>query len=219
MALLFAVAISGASTGSGSTCSVHYLMRALEEKRPRWGVRTSNPGGAVKRSLVGSTPILFRQFIEGAMMQTEAPALDLIASFQQAAEEARHAEDAYRREAGARIDALARERANAFRRLNFVRTAAAAIADNGEQEMVMPRARLAVADALGWSEIGPRQALVLDRLVPVFAAMQDEMAEGVPGAASQDALRTFEDWYRAETGTEFYALFERYIPDTPRVDF
>ena len=26
----------------------------LEEKRPRWGVRTSNPGGAASRSLVGS---------------------------------------------------------------------------------------------------------------------------------------------------------------------
>src|SRR6478752_7526607 len=35
---------------------------AMEEKRPRWGVRTSNPGGAVSRSWVGSTPILLRQF-------------------------------------------------------------------------------------------------------------------------------------------------------------
>ena len=33
----------------------------LEGKRPRWGVRTSNPGGAASRSLVGSTPTLFRQ--------------------------------------------------------------------------------------------------------------------------------------------------------------
>jgi hypothetical protein len=32
----------------------------VEEKRPWWGVRTSNPGGAVSRSLVGSTPTLFR---------------------------------------------------------------------------------------------------------------------------------------------------------------
>src|SRR5262249_53918440 len=31
-----------------------------EENRPRWGVRTSNPGGAASRSLVGSTPSLFR---------------------------------------------------------------------------------------------------------------------------------------------------------------
>src|SRR5436190_1428200 len=33
----------------------------MEENRPRRGVRTSNPGGAASRSLVGSTPILFRQ--------------------------------------------------------------------------------------------------------------------------------------------------------------
>ncbi len=32
-----------------------------EENCPRWDVRTSNPGGAVSRSLVGSTPTLFRQ--------------------------------------------------------------------------------------------------------------------------------------------------------------
>ncbi|MGX1790474.1 hypothetical protein ACWIGM_27265 [Bosea sp. NPDC055332] len=153
------------------------------------------------------------------MTQTRAPALDLIASFEQAAEDARQAENAYRREAATRIDALARERANAFRRLNLVRTAAAAIADTGEPEAAMPRARLAVADALGWSEIGPRQALVLDRLMPVFEVMRGEMTEGVPGDASQDALRAFEAWYRAETGTEFYDLFERHIPDTPRVDF
>ena len=38
--------------------------RRLEENRPRWGVRTSNPGGAVSRSLVGSTPTLFRHLPE-----------------------------------------------------------------------------------------------------------------------------------------------------------
>jgi hypothetical protein len=153
------------------------------------------------------------------MTQTQAPALDLIAAFQLQAEAAREAEDAYRRKAAGQIEQLARERANAFRRLNLVRTVSDAIAGAGEPEAAQERARLAVADALGWSEIGPRQALVLDRLMPVFAAMQAEMGEGVPGLASQDALRAFEDWYRAETGSEFYALFERYIPDTPRVDF
>ena len=33
----------------------------LEENRPRWGVRTSNPCGAASLSQVGSTPTLFRQ--------------------------------------------------------------------------------------------------------------------------------------------------------------
>jgi hypothetical protein len=34
----------------------------MEEIVPRWGARSSKPGGAVKRSLVGSTPALFRHF-------------------------------------------------------------------------------------------------------------------------------------------------------------
>jgi hypothetical protein len=33
----------------------------MEENRPRWGARTSNPGGAASLSRVGSTPTLFRQ--------------------------------------------------------------------------------------------------------------------------------------------------------------
>lgn len=32
----------------------------MEENRPRWGGRTSNPVGAAGLSRVGSTPILFR---------------------------------------------------------------------------------------------------------------------------------------------------------------
>ena len=155
------------------------------------------------------------------MITSEAPSLDLIARFEEAAEAARRAEDAYRREAAERIEALTRERANAFRRLNLVRSAAKAIASAEEPEQAGLRARAAVTEALGWDEIGPRQELVLDRLMPVFAAMQAEMgeSEGAPGTASREALRAFEDWYRAETGTEFYALFERDIPETPRVDF
>ena len=155
------------------------------------------------------------------MIASEAPSLDLIARFEEAAEAARRAEHAYRQKAAERIEELTRERANAFRRLNLVRSAARAIAGAEEPEQAVLRARSLVAEALDWQEIGPRQALVLDRLMPVFAAMQAEMgeSEGAPGTASQEALRAFEDWYRAETGTEFYALFERYIPETPRVDF
>lgn len=152
---------------------------------------------------------------------TDAPSLDLIASFEQAAEAARRAEDTYRREAAERIDALGRERANAFRRLNLVRMATRAITEAQESDKATLRARFIVAGALGFDEIGPRQALVLDNLMPVFEAMQAEMAasEGTPGLASQAALRDFEDWYRQEMGSEVYALFERYMPETPRVDF
>lgn len=36
-------------------------MTLMEENRPWWGVRTSNPGEAARLSQVGSTPALFRQ--------------------------------------------------------------------------------------------------------------------------------------------------------------
>ena len=36
----------------------------VEEKRSWWGVRTSNPGEAASRSLVGSTPTLFRHLTQ-----------------------------------------------------------------------------------------------------------------------------------------------------------
>ena len=61
-----AAAICAVINRIGSICSAGPPMRAdptkrlPEEKRPRWGVRTSNPGGAASRSLVGSTPSLFR---------------------------------------------------------------------------------------------------------------------------------------------------------------
>ena len=56
----------GGSTSIASICSGARAMQRpprnpfQEENRPRWGVRTSNPGGAASRSLVGSTPSLFR---------------------------------------------------------------------------------------------------------------------------------------------------------------
>ena len=59
-------AMCAASTSIASICSGAWTVRRLpknpfqEENRPRWGVRTSNPGGAASRSLVGSTPSLFR---------------------------------------------------------------------------------------------------------------------------------------------------------------
>jgi hypothetical protein len=44
-------------------------MKTMEENRPWWGVRTSNPGEAASLSQVGSTPALFRhlQFQSASM--------------------------------------------------------------------------------------------------------------------------------------------------------
>ena len=150
------------------------------------------------------------------MTDAETAAIGLIARFEEAAEAAREAEDAYRREAAKRIEALAQARGRAFRRLNLLRQASTALA---AAEEPIARARFLVAQSLGWDEIGPRQELVLARLTPVLESLQAAMADdrGNPEAV-QEALATFEDWYGAETGSDFYALFDRYMPETPRVD-
>ena len=154
------------------------------------------------------------------MTDAETAAIDLIARFEQAAEAAREAEDAYRREAAGRIEALAQARSRAFRRLNLLRQASTTLATAEEPSEAIARTRLIVAQSLGWDEIGPRQELVLTRLRPVFEALQAAMADDRDSPdAVQEALATFEDWYGAETGSDFYALFDRYMPETPRVDF
>lgn len=155
------------------------------------------------------------------MIDDDAPAPDLIASFERAAEAARQAEQRYRTEAAQRIAALAEERSTAFRRLNLVRGAVRTISDAEEPETAVARARFVVAQSLGWDEIGPPQERVLDRLLPFLEALRSGLADaGGQGLdAAEAALRDFEAWYRAETGSDFYALFERYMPETPRVDF
>src|ERR1700728_3946072 len=55
--------ICAASTGIAWTCLDPWFMgqmTTMEENRPWWGVRTSNPGEAASLSQVGSTPTLFR---------------------------------------------------------------------------------------------------------------------------------------------------------------
>lgn len=155
------------------------------------------------------------------MIDAHAAEADLIARFEAAAEAARQAEDGCRREAAARIAVLAQERSTAFRRLNLVRSATRALVEAQEPETAVTRARFIVGQSLGFEEIGPRQELVLDRLTPFLAALQAGLADPAAPAAStaQEALREFESWYRTEIGSEFYALFDRYMPDTPRVDF
>ncbi|MCA0418852.1 MAG: hypothetical protein LCH80_09030 [Proteobacteria bacterium] len=154
------------------------------------------------------------------MTDAETATIGLIARFEEAAEAAREDEDAYRREAAERIEVLAQARGRAFRRLNLLRQASTTLAAAEEPSEAIARARLTVAQSLGWDEIGPRQELVLTRLTPVLEALQAAMADdrGNPEAV-QEALAAFEDWYSAETGSDFYALFDRYMPETPRVDF
>lgn len=155
------------------------------------------------------------------MIAADSPASGLIASFERAAEAAREAEGAYRKVAAERIAVLERERSTAFRRLNLLRSAIKAIAEAEDPDKAALRARFIIAGALGWDEPGPRQTLVLDRLMPVIEALDAVLkaGENADTANAEAALRAFETWYREEIGGDFYALFDRDMPETPRVDF
>ena len=59
--------------GRDSRCKAGGRRAGMEESRSRWGDRTSNPGGAVRRSQVGSTPILHRH-LPGIEVEGQAPA-------------------------------------------------------------------------------------------------------------------------------------------------
>ena len=152
-------------------------------------------------------------------------AADLISAFERAAADAQRVETAYRKRAAARIEELARERASAHRRLNLIRAIAEALAGNSDTEEAVASARLAVCRELGWTDRTARQNEVLKRLTPVLLCLGENE---LPGEQSTDEessspalieLRAFESWYRSETGTDFYDLFDRYFPETPRVDF
>jgi hypothetical protein len=61
--------MSAGSTGIVWICSGRRVnpVTTLEENRPWWGARTSNPCGAASLSQVGSTPTLFRQHRPGPL--------------------------------------------------------------------------------------------------------------------------------------------------------
>lgn len=155
-------------------------------------------------------------------MESDTPHLEIAAPFERAAEAARLTEEAYCREAARRIAELERERTNAFRRLNLMRGSIEALTAAEEPEQALARARFALTRSLGWDEIGPPQERVLDRLTPFLEALSRIVlpdADGRVTSEAEDTLRDVESWYTAEVGDDFHALFDRYMPETPRVDF
>ena len=88
-------------------------------------------------------------------------------------------------------------------------------------------ATAAMRTKLGWSgdseapEIEYRRATVLSRLVPVARQVCASVAPAgdAPAPDVAGAMANFEAWYRETYPQPFWALFEQYMPDTPRTDF
>ncbi len=139
-----------------------------------------------------------------------------------AAEKAEAAEEKFRREIAARTKALERERAFAFRRLNFMRAIAEAIASAESEEIAVASALAVVREKLGWTNDSEARDAVLTHFAPVAKAMFASLAPPEAEAEETDprqALADFEAWYADTHENPFWVLFEHYMPETPRVDF
>lgn len=143
-------------------------------------------------------------------------ASSFLAALKLAADDAARAEDDFRREVADRTKRLERERAFAHRRLNFMRAVADAVAGAEDEAVAVAAANAVVQARLGWASDSEARTEVLDRFMPVSKAAFVSLDSGEDVVA---ALREFEDWYLDTRGSPFWALFETYIPETPRVDF
>jgi hypothetical protein len=146
--------------------------------------------------------------------------LPLLQALAAAADDADRAERQYRHEAAQRIAAFEQERAFAFRRLGLVRELADAIATADAEESAVGIAAAILRGKLGWGSDSEARSEVLERFSPVAQALFRSLGgEDEPVPAPQDALAAFEQWYADSRKTPFWLLFERYVQQTPLVDF
>jgi hypothetical protein len=125
------------------------------------------------------------------------------------------AEQEHARRAAARAAELRTERAFAWRRLNLMRSIAAAVRDAEEAEAVAA-GRAALLAAVGWTGLAEPERAIADRFTPVVAAVRAAARDEPADPAT--ALADFEAWYAAERGAPFLALMEREIVELPLVE-
>lgn len=145
--------------------------------------------------------------------------MSVLATLGARADAASTEETAYRRESARKIEVLERARAFAYRRLNLIRKVVDTAA--GEPDATKAAdARIAAAFVeIGW--IGGSLA-ELDEKGREAEAKFRPVAEAVgtsDEAAMLAALDAFEAWFAERFGRDFCSVFDRYVPDTPKVDF
>lgn len=145
-----------------------------------------------------------------------------LSSLQQAAEAAEEAERAFRAEAEGRTKALAAARAEAYRRINFLRPLAEMVGGAESPDLAALNAQAYLRARLGWDEMTPAREEVLARFAPVAVAIHVALAGGEPPEDAEDApaaMKAFEEWYAQTRESSFWHLFEHYMRETPLVDF
>lgn len=148
-----------------------------------------------------------------------------LTTLEQTAEAAAAAEHAFKVEAEARGRALAAARAEAFRRMNFLKGLAQSLEGAEGLEAAATAAQAYLRNRLGWEDLTPARQDVMDQFADVGravgAALSDHSEVATKEAPPEPAaaMAAFEAWYSATRETSFWYLFEHYIPETPLVDF
>jgi hypothetical protein len=149
---------------------------------------------------------------------TQMPAF--LSTLEAAAHAAEAEETSFRREAAARIETLDRTRTFAFRRLNVLRAMAEAARRAPDADTSVATQLSGIRERLGWGNVeeGTPRA-VLEQLSALAACIDAEVRANAPSDDPCAELARFEDWYAERFGSPFWALFDRYSPETPVVDF
>lgn len=129
------------------------------------------------------------------------------------------AEAAYRAEYAKRVEMLAQERAFAFRRANLLRAVADAVAGAEDEAAAVAHGLATLRSRLGWGSGSAAQEEIVARFAPVCAALREGDAQAKEAADPAEALAGFEAWHLEARGIPFWVLFERWMPETPVVDF
>jgi hypothetical protein len=149
------------------------------------------------------------------------PAQALLAVFETAASTAGETEAALRKQMESEILRLERQRAFAFRRLNFMRLLSDGIEAAENEEAAVAMGCATVRTQLGWHSESETRTETLSRLTPViqttFACLNPAEAEP-PTAKAVEALADFEAWYEARFGQAFWSLFEQQVEELPLVE-
>jgi len=145
--------------------------------------------------------------------------MSVLATLGTRADAASNEETAYRRESARKIEVLERSRAFAYRRLNLIRKVAETASEETDAKKACD-ARIAAAFVeIGWiggslDELDEKGREAETKFRPVAEAIGsgDE-------TAMLAALDAFEAWFIERFGRDFCSVFDRYAPDTPKVDF
>jgi hypothetical protein len=135
------------------------------------------------------------------------------------AEAASADETAYRREALRRTELLERARAFAYRRLNLLKKMIEIAADEPDAKKAADARIVAAFADIGWiggslDELDEKGRETEAKFRPVAEALGKGDEPGVIAA-----LDAFEVWFAERFKRDFCAVFDRYVPDTPKVDF